>query len=511
MDAVTTAVPHDELIRLCAADTELFGKTFFPKAMRSASPSFAPRLNAALENPNYRLLNLKVFRGGTKTTRLRVFGAKRIAYGLSRTILYVGASESHATRSIQWMRSQVEARMGAGGAQQLTPYASTFGLRIEKKGEAEIRIFHGVDQHPIWMLGVGITGNIRGINFDDYRPDLILLDDVLTDENAATQPMRDKLSDLIMGAVANSLVSAEEEPNAKLVMLQTPLDPDDAAGRAERSGAWHTESFGCWTPETEDFPIELQESSWPEMFPTETLRKDKRDAIADNRYSVFAREMECKIAQAETKAFPAMWLRKYDDPPKGGTCVISVDPVPPPSELQKSKGMKGKDYEAISVVSRSKGEYYLLDYATNRGHGPDWTANKIFEFASRFRPQSVVLSLVAAEQYLKFYLEKEMQRKRRFLVLKQAIIGGKSKYVRINAALSGVANQGKLWCSKGHHEFILQFESYGIGYKGNDDLLESVANGVAELTNPFLELSADEYEEVLDDEIESFPSVARCP
>lgn len=505
-----TQIPHDELIRLGAADTEFFGKTFFPKAMRSASPSFAPRLNAALENPKYRLLNLKVFRGGTKTTRLRVWGAKRIAYGLSRTILYVGASESHATRSIQWMRAQVEARMGAGGVSQLTPYASTFGLRIEKKGEAEIRIFHGVDQHPIWMLGVGVTGNIRGINFDDYRPDLILLDDVLTDENAATQPQRDKLSDLIMGAVANSLVSAQEEPNAKLVMLQTPLDPDDAAGRAARSAEWHTETFGCWTPETEDLPTELQESSWPEMFPSETLRKQKIAAIADNRYSVFAREMECKIAQAETKAFPARWLRKYDTAPKSGTCVISIDPVPPPSDKQLATGMKTKDQEAISAVCRSKGEYYLLDYTVSKGHEPDWTANKVFEFMARFKPQVLVLSLVSAERYLKWYLEKEMQRRRRFLPIKEAEIGGKSKFVRINAALSGVSSNGKLWCSSSHHEFILQFESYGIGYKGNDDLLESVANGVAELTSPFLELSSDEYED-LTDEVESFPFTERCP
>lgn len=511
MDAVTPQpVSQAELLQLCAADTELFGKTFFPKAMRSQSPAFAPRLNAALENPNYRLLNLKVFRGGTKTTRLRVFAAKRIAYGLSRTILYVGASESHATRSIQWMRSQIEAKIGADSVARRGPFAETFDLRLEKKGEAEIKIFHGVDAHPIWLLGVGITGNIRGINFEDYRPDLILLDDVITDENAATGPARDKLSDLIMGAVANSLISAEEEPNAKLVMLQTPLDSDDASGRAEKSSSWHTESFGCWTPETEDLPIENQISSWEALFPSETLRKEKRAAIADNRYSVFAREMECKITQAERLSFPARWLKKYDVAPRTGTCVLSLDPVPPPSDKQLAKALKGKDMEAMSVVSRSNGEYYVLDYAQSKGHEPDWTANKMFEFMSLYRPQCLVISLVSAERYLKWYLEQEMARRRNYLVIKEAKIGGQSKFLRITNSLSGASSQGKLNCSKEHHEFILQYESYGIGYKGLDDLLESVANGVAELTNPFLELSADEYKE-LDNEIAAFPLRRSCP
>ena len=496
-----------ELIQLCAVDNELFNHTFFPSAARMKSPLFAERLNNALDNPNYHFLNLKIFRGGTKTTRLRMFAGKRIAYGISRTILYVGASEDHAKRSISWLRNLLEPKMGGDGVERKSPYAETFQLTLAKKGENEIRIEHGVDKHDVWVVGVGITGNIRGINFDNYRPDLILLDDVITDESAATPAQREKLSDLIMGAVANSLRSRVEEPNAKLVMLQTPLDADDASGRAERSTEWHTEAFGCWTEDTKDLPVDQQESSWPEMFPTETLRKQKTAAVADNRYSVFAREMECKLVSVETSLFHRRWLRTYDQAPAIGTCVIAVDPVPPPSPTQMAKGLKTKDFEAISVVARSKGDYYLLDYALHKGHEPDWTTAKIFEFVRRYRPQAIVLETVAAQRYLKWFLEKEMSRKRVYVPIKEVVIGGNSKFARINAALSGVASQGKLYVSAQHTDFITQFESYGVGYKGNDDLLESVANGVAELTNPYLELVAEDFEDIT----EEWPGAAACP
>lgn len=496
-----------ELVQLGAVDTEFFNRTFFPRAARLASPSFAPRLNAALENPRHRLLNLRVFRGGTKTTRLRMFGAKRAAYGISRTILYVGASEDHAVRSIQWMRGQIEEKLGKDGTLRRPPLAEAFDLRLEKKGEAEIRIFHGIDTHPIWLLGVGITGNIRGINFDDYRPDLILLDDVLTDESAATAAQREKISTLIMGAVKNSLISAVEEPNAKLVMLQTPLDDDDASGRAARSEEWHTESFGCWTPETEDAPIDEQISSWPEMFPTKTLRDQKRLAIADNRYSVFAKEMECKLISSEKSAFLQPWLRYWDDlPPKGGITCISIDPVPPPSPKQIASNLKTKDYEAISVVTRSEGNYFLRDYRMHKGHEPDWTVATIFELVRMYRPHVIVLEMVAAQRYLEWMLRKAMERQRLYIPLKQTEIGGKSKFARITTALVGVSTAGKFFVSKRHTEFITQFTSYGIGYKGPDDLLESVANGVAELTNPFLEMAEGEFEEV-----EDFPRIEVCP
>lgn len=496
-----------EIIKLGAVDTEFFNRTFFPRAARLPSPSFAPRLNAALENPAYRLLALKVFRGGTKTTRLRMYAAKRIAYGISRTVLYIGASEDHAKRSIQWLRTQIEPKMGADGVERAPVFAETFQLSIDKKGENEIRLFHGVDRHPVWILGVGITGNVRGINFDDYRPDLILLDDVTTDESAATAVQREKLSDLIMGAVANSLISAVEEPNAKLVMLQTPLDADDPVGRAERSSEWHTEEFTCWTPETRDLPVEDQVSSWPEMFPTETLRKQKLNAIKDNRYSVFAREMECRIVSVETASFRPEWLKRYDTPPKTGVCIISVDPVPPPSPTQMASGLKTKDFEAISVVARSGADYYVLDYALHRGHEPDWTTAKLFEFISRYRPQGVVMEMVAAQRYLEWFLRKEMERKRVYVPIKETQIGGKSKFARIISALTGPASQGHLYCSDRHTELIRQFSSYGVGYKGNDDLLESVANGIAELTNPYLELAAEEFEDVT----EEFPLRRICP
>jgi hypothetical protein len=358
-------------------------------------------------------------------------------------------------------------------------------------------------------MGVGITGSIRGINFDDYRPDLIICDDVITDENAASQAQRDKVAELLMGAIRNSLAPASEEPNAKMVMLQTPLDSDDASARATQSPEWHTERFGCWTEATEDLPIEKQESSWPERFPSATLRAEKLAAITDNRYSIFARELEVKLVAAETLSFRPTWLRKYESPPKVGACVMSIDPVPPPSEAQVAKGMKGKDYEAISIVARAKGEYYLLDYAVNRGHDPSWTAAQFFSFAQRYKPMCCVLSLISAERYLKWFLEKEMSRRQVYVPLKEAPIGKQSKFNRILAALSGVASAGKLWCGKQHSDFILQFETYGSGYKGHDDLLESVANGVAELTSPYLELVAEGRDPL--DDVEEFPMLRVCP
>lgn len=488
-----------ELIKLAAVDSDLFGRTFFPKAMRQKSPDFDRNLWKAVENPNHRLLNLRVFRGGGKTTKLRIFTAKRIAYNVSKTILYIGASEAHATRSIQWLRAQIEPKIGAGGVLRPSQLAATFGLRPGRKWqENEIEIYHGVDHTPIWVLGCGVTSNIRGINFDDYRPDLIIVDDVVTDENALTQPAAEKIVDLVLNAVANSLASSVEFPNAKLVMLQTPISPYDVSMQAEKSMEWHTESFGCWTPETSGLPVEQQISAWPEMFETNVLRKRKIAAIAERRYSGFAREMECKLIAAESLSF-GRWLKFYQEAPKGCAVVIAVDPVPPPSERQIKAGMRNKDYEAIAVIGRKGGNYFLLDYAMHRGHEPDWTEAKVFEFVEQYRPMKIVVEAIAAQRYLKWFLTKAMERRRRYVPIVETPNDQRAKFLRIVTSLSGIASNGLLYCSPGHSEFILQFESYGPGFKGNEDLLEAVSVGCSALVNPYLELNEDEYSAVSDD------------
>jgi hypothetical protein len=48
-----------------------------------------------------------------------------------------------------------------------------------------------------------------------------------TDENCATLEQRQKISDLVHGALKKSLAPPVDDPNAKMVMLVTPQHIDD--------------------------------------------------------------------------------------------------------------------------------------------------------------------------------------------------------------------------------------------------------------------------------------------
>lgn len=464
-------VDSTELLELCAVDSDLFYRTFFSRTARQETPDFHLEIDKLLDGIS-RLVNVQVFRGGAKTSKLRMYTAKRIAYGLAHTILYIGKSEGHAIRSINWIRSQVEHNRR---------FADTFKLRPGKKWQGnEAEIWHGVDNYPVWIVGMGITGSVRGINFDDFRPDLIVVDDAIDEENSATPEQREKIENLILGALSKSLAPASEAPDAKLVMLQTPLNAEDTSCKALQSPGWVSAVFPCWTKETADLPIRKRKSAWPARWSDQELQQDYLNHAAINKLSLFHREMECKLTSPETSKFRLEWLQYYDVEPQGLEIVGFIDPVPPKVEDQaaKKKSMD-TDFEAIGLVGRKGGNYYLLEYDMNRGHEPEWTITTFFRLSMSRKVNRWVVEGIAYQRTLSWLLRKAMRTARRYWLIKEILGDKRGKVPRITDSLNGVCANRRFYCRKEHVEFIAQYTDFpNIKH---EDLLDGVSRAVEEL------------------------------
>lgn len=475
-----------ELIELGAVDSDFYCRTFFSRTVRTKSPQFHSEIWKILESSS-RLCNIQVFRDGAKTSLLRLYTSKRIAYSLSRTVLYVSKSEGHAARSVKWIRRQVETNR---------LWTETFHLRPGAKWQdVECEIIHGLDEVPITIMALGIGGSVRGVNVEDYRPDLIVLDDPLDEENTATVEQREKTNGLIYGALVNSLAPAAESPDAKLCMLQTPLNREDASVLALKDSAWTSARFGVWTPDTENRPLEQQESAWPERYPSETLRKEKTQFIARNQLSIWLREKECKIISPETSAFMPSWLRYYDLVPEDVYTIMAIDPVPPPSDKQIAQGLRKKDFEAITVAGRKGKDFYTLDYSLQRGHEPDWTITEFFRLALKWRPKLVLVESVAYQRTLAWLLKKAMDAQRQYFVIEE-FVDQRKKFDRIIDSLSGIASNGHLYVHPSHVDFVSMFTDYPD--VAHDDLLDAFSiafaklQGVGTFAGTFADIMAEE-------------------
>jgi phage terminase large subunit-like protein len=458
------ALSMEEAVELAAADSVFYSHFFFPATARAKTPAFHREMWAELENPVHRYYAAMVFRDGAKTSLFRLYVSKRIAFGLSRTIVFVGKGEDHARRSVEWIMHHVERNR---------TWADVYGLRPGAKwSSTELEIVHSTLDITISVLALGMTGQVRGINIDDFRPDLIVVDDPCDHENTATPEQRQKIAELFFGAIYPSLVPSAENPLAKMALLQTPLAEEDLVSTCIKDPQWHGNTFGCFD--------ERGESRWPERKPVEMLREEKEGFIARNQASIWYREMECTLVAPETAAFRGDWLRVYERAPEGGVSVIGIDPVPPPSDIQIAKGLRGKDDEVLAVVKRVGPDYYLLDYSRNKGHTPEWTVSEFFRLAvnTEPRPIRVVVEAVAYQRTLAWILRKAMQVQGQFFPVEE-LVDRRKKFDRIVDTLSGISSAGHLWVKAEHFEFIEQFRAYP-GTR-HDDVLEAVSIAVMKL------------------------------
>lgn len=478
----------EELVRLGQVDPLTWCRVVFPKTVRQPSPPLHKEIWAALRS-GHRLVSLQVFRGAGKTSLLRMFTLWRIAYDLSRTVLFVSKSQAHAEKSVDWIRRQLD--------RQNSPLRVIYGLEPGIKWtSSEINIVNKVLGTSHWVTAAGITGNIRGLNQEDWRPDLIVLDDPLDEENTATAEQRQKISALIHGALAASLAPRSEVPDAKLVMLQTPLHVADVSELAKKDPGWLSASFSCFDAEGK--------SVWPERFPTEELVREKENAVAANRLSIWMREMECKLTSPETNAFKVEWLKVEEvdlaaDPLLH--CVVGVDPVPPPSERAMQKGLKG-DWEVFAVWGRlASGRLALLDLAMNRGHQPSWTISEFFRLGLKWRPVVFVVEAVAYQRTLAAFLRNAMMERRIFFSMKERV-DRRRKVDRIPQVLAGPAQHGLIVVPPRFGEFIEQFMVFPNGQ--HDDVLDASAMAIEELQEVALYAPAESSGD------EEFP-LAFCP
>ena len=461
----------EEILYLSAEDSEFFGRFFFPKTCRQKSPDFHKEMDRVMEDPRNRYVSFQVFRGGAKTTKLRLFAAKRIAFAISRTILIVGKSQDHAAKTLEWLMKAIEFNKA---------YATFFRLKKGFKwNSTELEIINeSAGGVRIRVLAMGITGSIRGLNIDDHRPDLILLDDPVDEENAATTEQRDKVENLLYGALMKSLAPASESPDACLVLAQTPLHPEDISEKSAKDPAWAFVRFSCFN--------EKGESQWPDRWTTEELLREKQSHIERNLLPLWLREMECTLVTEQYSAFKREWLIEAPYVPEGGIILMGIDPTPPPKDnLVKQKNRKLDD-AVICIIKYVAGNVYICETWHAKSPDPEEFANAFFSLAGKWRPFKIGIETILFQRMLKWYLEREMVQRRQFYTL-IPVEDKRQKEVRIIQTISRYASNGRLHILPGMSELREQFYTFQQNATGQrDDFLDALSIAL-DLISPGLE------------------------
>ena len=451
----TVDIPLVEAVSLAARDSIFYSRFFFPRTVRQASPGFHRDIWQKIETPGQRYTGAMVYRDGAKTSLARLFTSKRIAYGISHTILFTSKTEAHAIRSVNWVAKQV----------MFNPlWADTFGLKRGLKwSEGEIEILHGVEEFPIRLIAVGMTGQLRGINIDDYRPDLIVADDVDDEESAGTEAQREKSHNLFFGSLMNTLAAPTEATDPRAIILATPQHPQDIISTCARDPKWSIAVYGCFD--------ERGESRWPEKWPTSFLDGEKQSYINRNQLSLWMREKECKLVSAEIVSFRQEWLKFIEVLPANAFWLIAIDPA-------SSDNKKTADDFSISLMCFYAQKVYLVDQYNEIGTMPDKACAVIFQWLRQFPVRNLVAETVGYQKILKWYIEKEMMAQRLYRTV-LPFDDKRSKADRILQSILKVAPFGNLIINPRLTKFREQYGTWFPGADMHDDALDSVSIGIS--------------------------------
>lgn len=422
-----------------------FSKWCFPDDIRTKEvPDFHKEIYNLLETKER--VAVAAPRGFAKSRISSIFYPSWLAtYGKSRDITIISASEGLAVELLRNIKLMME---------NAPQYKALYG---------EVWSDKWTESHIILKNGVNIRAKGAGAQIRGYRPDVLILDDIETDESVASEEQRKKLKDWIFRACLNTLL-----PNGQFVIIGTLIHPlSILSDLLETPNGWAKRKFRAYITEEQKKGNEL----WADARPHEWLQQRKKEIGSFAFASEFLNDPRLD-ASAPVKENQ---IRFWTELPKQYSSVIAVDPAY--SEDEKA------DFKVASLIAIDQNlNRYLVNYIRN--HAPTGEfIDAILNLYLQNKGTITGIGVPSGGTEKMFYtsmLKRAEERKiyAPFVELTNSFItaGGqkvREKTARITACLQPLFEQGKYYIHANHYE--VRDELLTIGSSRWDDLVDTLA------------------------------------
>lgn len=341
-----------------------------------------------------RVLNL-CHRGIAKTTVMGEYLFLYIAtygvipgFGTIDLALYVSDSIENGVKN---MRKNLEFRWDKSDfLRQFVPEIRFTDIRWE---------FTNIEGKVFIVKGYGAKTGVRGAKELGKRPQLAVLDDLISDEDARSATVIAAVEDTVYKAVNYAL-----HPTKNMIIWSgTPFNAKDPLYKAVESGAWEVNVF----PVCEQFPCSREEfrGSWPDRFTYEYVKDQYDKAVQLGKVDTFNQELMLRIMSDEDRLIQdhdIAWY-KIDAVLRNKqrfNFYITTDFAT--SEKQKS------DFSVISVWAYNNvGDWLWVDGVCKR-QLMDANINDLFRLAQAYRPQQVGIEVTGQQGGFIQWIQNEM-------------------------------------------------------------------------------------------------------
>ncbi len=318
---------------------------------------------------------IEAFRGSAKSTLMEWFVlyaavmGEVVGFGEVRFIAFIGDSMDNGVKNFfRNISSKID---------QSELLRSLLTVKRSTNDELELV---NADGHELDIKGWGAGGNIRGVRYKNRRPDIVILDDITTNEAKTSEPVQNTINDNFYKAIVPSL----HPTKYKMFFIGTPISENDLLHQLSNNKEWVVHKF----PVCEEFPCEAKDfvGFWEDRFTYQAVKEKYDMLLASGKAQDFYQEYMLQITDLSTLLVEESDIKWFD--PKIFmknkhlyNFYISTDFA--------TSSKKSADYSTIGVWAISSNDDWLLVDGQCKRQDMQTNLEELLRFVNKWKPLSV--------------------------------------------------------------------------------------------------------------------------
>ena len=448
-----------------------FAKIYFSKYLFYKTAPFQKEIYKILQDDDNDLLDeIIAHRGSAKTTMAMLFyPIWAMINRRKHHIVLISDTFSQVKDHIYNLKNELESNT------RLIKDFGPFDVKMEtQKKEEWQKSSMIIPNYDVKIVGKSTGQRIRGTRYKQYRPDVLVIDDIEDLEMVRTKEQRDKTHRWLTGSV----IPAGEKDRTKKVLIGNLLHKDAIMNRIKKEiqeGKRNGRVF--------EFPImdSKGEILWKGKYPDmKAIEAEKKNVSGGTMIGMRAwqREYMLKLVPEEGQIIKDEWIQYYDSVPDDiivfrGTGV----------DLAISKKASA-DYTAMVsgklAEEKEKPKVYVMPNPVNE---------RLSGFETTERARRVSLGLGDNENLTPLWVEDVAYQRMQVEAMIKAGLPATSikvstdKRARLMTISSYVENGTVVFPRKGCEDLLLQLTGFGV--EAHDDLVDAFVYMVQGLMNQY--------------------------
>lgn len=413
------------LLTEAGRSTKVFATTFLPSYFSRPFAKMTDQIFKVLDDPTKQKVVIAAPRGWGKTTIDGLaFPARQICFGLKNFIVHVSNTADKAVMDAKNLKQALVTNDPVRG--DIIP--TVFGdLKGEQWGEKQFIAGN------TFVLPRGAGQQIRGLNYNGSRPDLIVVDDLEDAEGVMSEDRREKLKQWFFADLLNSVDRSSRD--WKVVVVGTILHEAALLTQLLQDDTWERISISLCDDDLH--------SNWPDYMTDEQVQELFTSYLNQGQADTFAREYQNKPISGIDAVFKNEYFQYYNpadllDNKNVYFCTI-VDPA-------KTTKLSSADSAVVTVgVDLEKHRIYFHDCTAGKMH-PDELFNAIFQHVQAHNSRLLAVEVTSLHEFITQPLKNEMRKRNVFPTFVELKARDK-KEMRV-AQLAPFYRQGYIWHNK---------------------------------------------------------------